>query len=359
MATSYGMLTSFDSDRQFVSTVGQDVVYAAINDLLDRHNKVVNESMAVFVDRQTDLHKMRYLLPIGGEMQTLGQQAPPGAVKRTGSYDVALPLVGIGDRLAGDRVDMGYLTAGQLESQIKSIMDRDANSVRRDLLASIFINTSRVFDDPIWGNITIQPLANNDATVFPPVIGAAAGAIDNHYLAMTPVNAVNFQTALDELMEHFGWVQGGDNVLCLCSPTDGATIGALNGFNAYADRFTNPSDAATWASSFPNAPGITTGRYLGCWINEWMWMPDNYLIFVHLDVPSPLYMREDPSDTGLGTGLKLVATNEQYPITNSFYEHRYGFGVANRLNAVVWHVTAGAYAIPAHYDFLRYSASSS
>lgn len=358
MATSYGMLTSFDSDRQFVSTVGQDVVYAAINDLLDRHNKVVNESMAVFVDRQTDLHKMRYLLPIGGEMQTLGQQAPPGAVKRTGSYDVALPLVGIGDRLAGDRVDLGYLTAGQLEKQIKSILDRNRNSVRRDLLASIFINTSRTFADPIWGNLTIEPLANGDAVVYPPVIGAAAGAIDNHYVTGA-LTVANYQTHLDDLIEHFGWVQGGDNVLCLCNPTDGVTVAAMAGFNAYADRYTNPSDAATWASSFPNAPGITIGRLLGSWVNEWAWIPEDYLVFVHLDVPAPLYMREDPADTGLGTGLKLVATDEQYPITNSFYEHRYGFGVANRLNAVVWNVTTGSYSIPSHYDFLRYAASDS
>lgn len=360
MATTYGMLTMFDSDYAFVNTAGQDVVYEMINTLLERHNEVVRQSMKVFVEKETPNYKERYYSPIGGEMQTLGRQAPPASVKRTGYWDVGFPLYGIGDRLAGDRVDMGYLTAGQLEAQIKGILDRDRNAVRRDLLSAIFIDAARVFADPVWGNVTVQPLANDDAVVYPPVIGAAAGATDNHYL-QAAFSAVNLTAAQDDLMEHFGWDQGGENAICFCHPTEGALIAALGGFIPYPDRFASPiSDAATWTQvGVPDAPGVTIGRYQGMWINEWQWMPEHYTILTHLDSPAPLYVRKDPADTGLGSGLKLVSTDEEYPIKNSFYEHRYGFGASNRLNGVVWYVVGGAggYTPPALFNFLRYASS--
>lgn len=360
MATTYGMLTAFDSDYAFVNTVGQDVVYEMINELLARHNEVLRQSIKVFVEKETPSYRERYYAPMGGQMQTLGRQAAPAARKRTGHWDVGFPLIGIGDRLAGDRVDMGYLTAGQLEAQIKSIIDGDRESVRTDLLTAIFVDNARVFADPIWGNVTVEPLANGDAVVYPPVIGAAAGAVDNHYL-QAAFSAANLTAAQNELMEHFGWDQGGENAIVFCHPTEGALIAALAGFIPYPDRFASPiSVGATWTQpTVPDAPGITIGRMGGFWINVWQHMPVHYMILTDLDAPAPLYVRKDPAETGLGSGLQLVSTDEEYPIKNSFYEHRYGFGASNRLNGVVWLVAAGAggYTPPALFNFFRYASS--
>lgn len=358
MATSYGLLTSYDSDRSYVSSVGKDVVYDEITKVLERHNKLQAEMLSVFVERRTADYAFRYKAPIGGEMQTMGRQAPAGAVKATGYWDVGLPLTQIGDRLATDRVDAGYLTAGALEAQLRSIMDRDTNSVRRDIMAALLYDKARIFSDPIWGNVTVRPLASDDdAVVYPPVIGAQVGATDDHYLTAATLNVAAMTAAYNDLIEHFGQMQSGDNVICFAGPTDVATIAGLDGYTSDVDRFLVAGDDTASLSAIPNAPGITVGRWNSVWVNEWRWMPDDYVLFIHLDFPKPLYMREDPSDTGLGTGLQLVSTDTEHPITNAHYEHRYGFGVANRLNGVVLNITAGDYTVPSYADFFRYASA--
>ena len=358
MATSFGLLNSFDNDYQYVNTVGTGVVYDAIVKILADYNAEQAEMLRVFVGRRTANHQERFYAPIGGEMQTMGRQAEAGAVKRSGSWDVAYPLTQIGDQLAGDRVDTGYMTAGQLEAHLMSIMTRDANSVRRDMLAAIFYNQARAFLDFEWGNLAIQPLANGDATIYPQVIGAVAGAVDNHYLTAAALNAAAMNAAYGDLIEHFGQKQSGDNVICFANSANIATIAALAGYTADIDRYLGPvSVAISGLRTIPYAPGITVGRWNSVWVNSWDWIPANYMVFIHLDYPGPLSMREDPAGTGLGTGLQLVSTDEEHPIWKKHFEHRYGFGVTDRLNGVVLQITAGAYAVPAIYNFFRYCAA--
>jgi hypothetical protein len=49
MASRYGLLTLFDSDREFVNTVGQSIVYDAITDLAARWNADMQAATMVFV----------------------------------------------------------------------------------------------------------------------------------------------------------------------------------------------------------------------------------------------------------------------------------------------------------------------
>ena len=74
------------------------------------------------------------------------------------------------------------------------------------------------------------------------------------------------------------------------------------------------------------------------------------VVGIHLDAPKPIMQRVDPADTGLPRGLALVARDENYPFTSSFYSHRFGFGVGNRLNGVVMELgTGGSYTVPTAY----------
>jgi hypothetical protein len=74
------------------------------------------------------------------------------------------------------------------------------------------------------------------------------------------------------------------------------------------------------------------------------------MLAVHLEAPAPVIKRVDPAATGLGRGLQLVAEDESFPFTASFWRHRFGFGVGNRLNGVVMELgTGGTYTVPAAY----------
>jgi hypothetical protein len=75
------------------------------------------------------------------------------------------------------------------------------------------------------------------------------------------------------------------------------------------------------------------------------------MLGIHLDAPAPLKKRVDPTAVGLGRGLQLVSEDTDHPFVGSHWSHRFGFGVANRLSAVVMELgTGGTYTIPTAYQ---------
>jgi hypothetical protein len=253
---------------------------------------------------------------------------------------------------------MAYMTAAEVERNLKTVMLQDTNTVRFELLKTLFVNTSRTFVDEIKGSLTIQPLANGDGTVYPPVLGSESEADDTHHLetnyATSSISDTNnpYATIRDELEEHFGANQGGSNIVVFINPTATAKTEALTGFVKYADKFVVVGSNTATVSGLPtNIPGRIIGRVSGCWVSEWRWIPDNYMAAIHMEAPAPIIRRVDPPDTGLPKGLTLKAENEEWPLKSSQWTHRFGFGVGNRLNGVVLELaTGGSYTIPTIYQ---------
>jgi hypothetical protein len=69
----------------------------------------------------------------------------------------------------------------------------------------------------------------------------------------------------------------------------------------------------------------------------------------HIDAPKPLVRRVDPAEVQLGDGsLELVIEDEKFPMEQSDFRQRYGYGAGNRLNAVVIEfANGGSYTVPA------------
>jgi hypothetical protein len=84
---------------------------------------------------------------------------------------------------------------------------------------------------------------------------------------------------------------------------------------------------------------------------QWDWITDNYLLGIHLDAEAPIVKRVDPAATGIATmGIQMVAVDESFPFVGSFWRHRFGMGVANRLNGYVMELgEVGSYTVPTAY----------
>lgn len=346
------------AERTYVSTLGQTLVYDAVQAELARYSAELTSVMGLFVEETTTDMKRRYELPGGGYLEPLSTQGAPAAVKATGKWDVAFPIFDYGAAFSQNRVGRAYMTVAQLNKHLDTIQIADRNTVRKEIMKALLSNTQLSHVDNIYGTLTVEPLANGDSVVYPAVIGSDTEATENHYLesnyAASAISDTNdpTKTVRDELEEHFGTPTGGSNIVMLTTPTVADYIEALSDFDPVNNRFVLPGANADQVTGLPaGMPGRIRGVCNGVWIVEWRSMPANYALAIHADAPKPLIMREDPADTGLSGGLQLVAEDEKFPFRSSYYSHRFGFGAGNRLNGVVLEFgTGGSYSIPTGYS---------
>lgn len=364
MAGLFGDLGLQDSDRLFAATTGQMLVYEESQRLLDQWNADVAASMAVFVDESTWMHKERYKLPGGGRLQRRSRNATPAAQKAYGQWDVAYPLEDFGAQLIQDDISMAYMTLAEYRRHFQSILIAGQNTVRFELLKRLFNNTASTFVDEIWGSLTVQPLANGDGTLYPPVVGSETEADETCYYGTNYVSSSisdsNDPTVaiINKLESHYGTPTGGSEIVIFCNQAETPYLRALKAFTPIPYLHTEQRFVSLTVSvpGLPDEiqPGRGTWRVLGtvgtnsgAVLVEWRYIPAGYMIGVHLEAPRPIKMRFDPPDTGLGQGLQLVTQEFDAPFRSAFYRHRFGFGCANRLNGVCAQLVAStSYTIP-------------
>ena len=138
MAGIFGHLNISDTDRNFIKTAGQKVVWTAIQEYLDRVNAEIAAATAVFVDETTEDFKRRFKLPGGGTLQRRGSDGRYGSVKAIGQWDVAFPLEDFGAQISSNDVDMAYMTSVELERHIQTIVIQNVNTVRLEMMKALY-----------------------------------------------------------------------------------------------------------------------------------------------------------------------------------------------------------------------------
>ena len=360
MASIFGALGLPDTDYSYINTLGQEVVYDATQQVLGDHNADIEASMAVFVEKATWNHVMRYKLPGSGELERVGREGRANAIKASGSWDVAFTLEEFGARISRDRVTLAYMNLQEYDRHLKTVMKQDQNVVRKEMLRALFNNAARTFHDELWGDLTVQPLANGDSVKYPPVVGSLDDATAQNYLASgyasASINDTNnpIPTIVSTLEQHFGTPTGGSNIAVFCNNAETSRLQALANFDPVPNRFVSYGDDVSLVDfgKFPvGLPGRVLGETDAALICEWRWIPSGYLLAVHLDAEKPLMRRTDPPAVGLPDGLALVSQDTTHPFNNADWSHRFGFGCANRLNGVVMQLTTGSYTVPSLYNY--------
>jgi hypothetical protein len=226
------------------------------------------------------------------------------------------------------------------------------------MLKRLFNSSSASFVDPLDnGTLTIQPLANGDSVVYPPVIGSESEATDTHYLESgylaSSISDTNnpVVTMRTELIEHFSSTTGGNNIAVFHNNAQTPKLSALAEFQAVPDNFIRTGDNINVPQNLPSVPGTIMGRGYGVWFVEWDWIPANYMLAIHLDEPAPLRRRVDTLVSGIPRGLHAYYNDAVRPIETMSWRARFGFGCGNRLNGVVMELgTGGSYTVPTIYQ---------
>lgn len=358
MSGIFGHLNVSDSDRVFSATVGQRVIYETAMEWINMINGDINAALAIFVEEETSDHKRRYKLPGSGYLQKRNRDGSYSTVKAVGQWDIALPLDDWGAQVAGNDVDMRYMSIADLDRHLNTVVAQNINTIRYEVMKALFNNAQDSITDPDWGTLLIEPLANGDSVVYPPILGATAEATENHYIetnyTVAQISTTNdpIKTIKDELEEHFGVTEGGSDIVAFMPADISPYVEGLTGFVKVSDRFVMVGDNTAVIRPLPlGHPGTLLGRYRGVWCVEWRHLPATYMIGIDPNRPAPLLRRRDPEDTGLMPGLTLVAEDEKFPFKGAYWRNRFGYGVGNRLNGIVLEIAAGgSYTVPTAYQ---------
>lgn len=349
-AVLYGFMNLKDVFADRVEQIGVNMVNTAVDQTIAEHNRQMMALLGLFAEQTTE-YQIRYKTPAAARLQALDESGRARPVKLTGHYDVAYPLQDAGIAWGNTHKASKKMTVQESNNILNTILTADKRWLRDHILAAIFANTSWSFVDEEHGTLTVKGLANSDTDTYLIQAGADAGATDTHYLAQAGAIADAtdpFETIYEELTEHAE--NAGEVVVLLPTNVKSAVMG-LTGFVPMQDANVRYGASATLLQGDLGIqlPGKLIGYHEArVWLAEWKALPSNYLVAAMTGGPRALAMREEP-ETSL-QGFNRVADRADHPYYESQYLRVAGFGAQNRVGALVYRVSNGAYAIPANYD---------
>lgn len=360
MTTIFGLAGINASDYAYVNNMNQELLYQGAQQYIQMANEAAMMAASAFVDpTPTTNFKERYQLGLTGRMQRASEQTSGKPVARSGSWDVAYPLWNFHEALAISDVDMAYMTPNELQLHVDGIITRANNAKRHEILYRLFNNTQDTFTDPRHGALTIEPIANGDSVVYPPVEGSDTEATEDHFLesnyATGSISDTNnpFETLVNDLVHHGVDTTDDVPIVAFIHPDEQTSTEALTNFVPYIPPQIAPgNDTDQVLRPSRPIPGKIIGYIRGlCWVSVWRWVPSGWIAAVNLAAPQPFKMRVDPAETGLGSGgLVMLPEERNGVLTFDSWRLRFGIGAANRLGAAVMELgTGGTYSIPTAY----------
>ena len=348
LAYGFVQLETMFAERVTSSNVA--VVRDAIAQSVAEHNRQVSELLSEVVGK-TVAYSVRFKQPGSGTLQPLDEFGVPLPVREGGYYDVAFPIQGGGTAWGDTRISRAKMTVEEVNDHVLNTLRRDADWMKRHIMAAILDNTTWSYVDPENGTLTIQPLANGDSVEFLRKNGTSS--TDNHYLAQAGAIADGaatnpYPTIYTELSEHP--VNAGADIVAYIASDLVTTTKALTDFNGVRDL-----DVITGSGSDVLVGSVDRGfgdELLGkvgnVWIVEWSALPSTYIIAnARGAARPPLQMREYAAPE-----LQGLFTEEHSPDGN-LNEHRFiryaGFGALNRVGALAYRIGNASYAIPSGY----------
>lgn len=353
MTTAYGFVGLEHLYSTRASEVGTERIYTAVQESAAEHSRVINALMSSVVMRTT-VAQEQYELPGGGTLQPLDENGEPLPVKPSGSYQVAYPIQGGGTGYGGNIVTNALMTVEEVNRMVIDAQMRDADWLRRHMLAALLDNTTWTYTDKVGagglkglGDITIQPLANGDTVTY--VRKGGSASTDDHYYAQAGAiadNANPYDDIFDELNEH---PSNSGPYVAYISTSLKATTKALTDFVTVDDPdILKGANSDRLVSNLQRGFGdAVLGKTNELWIVEWSALPSGYG-FVHAQGGGPvLKMREYPAPELQGFFSKSVMRGGAHSETQ--LRRFAGFGVSNRVAAVVFQIGNGTYQIPTGY----------
>jgi hypothetical protein len=324
---------------------GLDRAFAAIDNSLAAHNRIMNELTADLVDRTTDRLR-RY----GGldqmTMEQLDEYGTPRVQKVGAGATVGFPLKLFGIAYQWTRKWFQNHTPAELAAQATAAMEADTRVIVRDIKRAIFTATNSTFDDHLVDSVDlpVKALLNADSAPIPvgPNGETFTAASHTHYLGTGSFAAADLTSLIEHVAEHYGTGE----IVVYINRAQETAIRGFTGFYEYLDaRLVGATDATRVVGRSLNMTQYynrAIGLFAGAEIIVKPWVPASYLFAFNRAAPKPLAMRTRP---GAG-GFEVSYDGEVHPLTARGFEREFGVSVWTRPNGAVLYTGNATYASP-------------
>ena len=350
-SVAYGFIGLQHILGQRVNQVGVGTVRDAIVDSTRAYNAELGALLRIWAEPTTTA-KERVELPGDGTLQALDEWGNPLPVRPSGNYDTGYPIAGAGTAWGTNRVSAALLTIEEASRYTLDALRRDAIWMRQQMLAAIFDNVEYTYIDKLLGSVAVMPLANNDTVVYV-LNGGIAPQTQNHYRAQAAAisDANNpFSIIYDELLHH---PSNSEPFVVYAASNLIDSIQGLSAFVDQADPDILPGQNMARLTNSGTAQILGPGDHIvgktnRMWVVEWRALPNNYMIGVSVGATPFLRMREYDSADIRGFFPEFHSPDGNL-FVNRFLRYA-GFGVRDRVAAVVYQIGNASYQIPAGYD---------
>lgn len=350
----FGFLSLADVMNQPVTPALVPRINAAITATLLEYDKQLNAMLALF-SAKTSNFKVRYMTPIAKRLQPLDENGRARPTKGVGFYDIAFPMFAGGDAWGINYVAAQKMTVQTINDWLYATLAADKAFVAERLMVALLAKDPWVFTDEAHGDLTVMPLANNDDQEYLIRAGHQGGARDNHLLGQLEAisDAHNpFPMIRRELIEHPENGGAAAEVIVLVPSAQTEDIQNLAGFSEPRDTDVTPGLGQTYLSGTLDAPvpGRVIGKVNQCWIAEWPTLPDAPLIAVPYGAGGDAALAQREHEEASLKGFFELPLRSDTPFQERQFQRHTGFGVQNRVGALVMTIGSANYEVPEGYE---------
>lgn len=351
MATKLGTndIAALFANQQTVDQFGLDNMAEAIAFDLSVHNELMVEQLGDLCFVTTD-RTMSYGTSDNGALDPLDEYGAPQSQKLSVGTTLSFPIRKYGKALAWTADYFRQVSVADMMAQVDGIKKADAKRVISLIKEAMYTSANPAsFTDKLVAPqvaLTVKRFLNADSVAIPegPNGETFTASSHTHYLGTASLVNADVVSLHDTVLEH----GHADGLRIIISRTDRTAFEALAGFNKYQFPNITPGvDAAH--NEIKLTPKRLDNMAIGTfgsaevWIKPWAIA--SYILCVAVDdVRKPLGFRQLPQANM--QGLRLVASNDAYPLHADSWVRYCGVGAFHRTNGGVLYTASGTFADP-------------
>lgn len=355
---TYGFVDFEHSTNEVITTIGEQAVYEAIIESARFHSEQIQNILSGLVGVSTVWQEL-VKIPAEADLQPISDITQPDPIRFLGQYTQGYPIQRAGIGFGLDRVSKHTMTVGDANRQTLQMLKADAKWMKRHILGALFNNASWTFSDKIHGDLTVQPLANNDSVKYLKADGSYAVA--QHYLAYANAiddGADNPFPDIHTLLSNYDSNRG-KPIITYVHADQVESIEALTNYIAVADNAIVQSISSDTVNvgSIPD-PGLgeeIIGRVDRNWICKCAAMPSGYMLSCVVGGELPVVQQRNMPVPAL-QGLFNEQASPDGNLSKLSLIRYAGFGVKNRIGACCTRIGNGTYAAPSDYTTVPLAA---